>query len=159
MAVELAQLALWISTFVPGLAMCNFDHGLVCADSLTGVGTLDEALHELDPDARAAQGRLLTSTITDALADAKIKLDDAAPATEADKAGSTPPPRLVRQARTTAEPARRLSTPSSPPASVSSTRGFISMPPHSRTLPRRPQETRYEQSGPLTCPSSSPRSS
>ena len=55
MAVELARLAIWISTFVPGLAMSNFDHELVCADSLTGVGTVDEAIHELDPDARAGR--------------------------------------------------------------------------------------------------------
>ncbi|WP_197030125.1 hypothetical protein [Cellulomonas sp. URHE0023] len=47
MAVELARLALWIHTFVPGLPMSNLDHGLVCADSLTGIGTIDEAVNAL----------------------------------------------------------------------------------------------------------------
>ncbi|MGY4644457.1 Eco57I restriction-modification methylase domain-containing protein [Cellulomonas sp. URHB0016] len=47
MAVELARLALWIHTFVPGLPMSNLDHGLVCANSLTGIGTIDEAVDAL----------------------------------------------------------------------------------------------------------------
>lgn len=47
MAVELARLGLWIHTFVPGLPMSNLDHGLVCANSLTGVGTIDEAVDSL----------------------------------------------------------------------------------------------------------------
>ena len=50
LAVELARLALWIHTFVPGLPMSNLDHGLVCANSLTGIGTIDEALNALQPD-------------------------------------------------------------------------------------------------------------
>ena len=50
LAVELARLALWIHTFVPGLPMSNLDHGLVCANSLTGIGTIDEALSALQPD-------------------------------------------------------------------------------------------------------------
>jgi len=50
LAVELARLALWIHTFVPGLPMSNLDHGLVCANSLTGVGTIQEALNALQPD-------------------------------------------------------------------------------------------------------------
>lgn len=47
MAVELARLALWIHTFVPGLPMSNLDHGLVNANSLTGIGTIDEAVDAL----------------------------------------------------------------------------------------------------------------
>ncbi|WP_273652904.1 Eco57I restriction-modification methylase domain-containing protein [Cellulomonas fimi] len=47
MAVELARLALWIHTFVPGLPMSNLDHGLVCSNSLTGIGTVDEAVDAL----------------------------------------------------------------------------------------------------------------
>jgi len=50
LAVELARLALWIHTFVPGLPMSNLDHGLVCANSLAGIGTIDEALNALQPD-------------------------------------------------------------------------------------------------------------
>ncbi|MBD0024546.1 MULTISPECIES: Eco57I restriction-modification methylase domain-containing protein [Gordonia] len=47
MAVELARLALWIHTFVPGLPMSNLDHGLVNANSLTGIGSIDEAVDAL----------------------------------------------------------------------------------------------------------------
>lgn len=47
LAVELARLALWIHTFVPGLPMSNLDHGLVHGNSLTGIGTVDEAVDAL----------------------------------------------------------------------------------------------------------------
>lgn len=48
-AVELARLAIWIHTFVAGLQLSFLDHSLVEGDSLTGIGTVDEALQELDP--------------------------------------------------------------------------------------------------------------
>jgi hypothetical protein len=41
-AVELARLAVWIHTFVPGLPLSFLNHGLVWGNSLTGVGTLSE---------------------------------------------------------------------------------------------------------------------
>lgn len=47
LAVELSRLAIWIHTFVPGLPMSSLEHGLVCANSLTGIGKIDEALIEL----------------------------------------------------------------------------------------------------------------
>ncbi|KAA0274633.1 MAG: hypothetical protein EDQ89_01695, partial [Acidobacteria bacterium] len=50
-AVELARLGIWIHTFVPGLPLSFLDRTLVWGDSLTGVGTLDEALEQLDPAA------------------------------------------------------------------------------------------------------------
>lgn len=50
-SVELARLAIWIHTFVPGLPLSFLDHSLVCGNSLTGIGTLDEALAILDPKA------------------------------------------------------------------------------------------------------------
>ena len=40
LAVELSRLALWIHTFVPGLPMSALDHNLVCANSLTGIGSV-----------------------------------------------------------------------------------------------------------------------
>lgn len=42
-SVELARVAMWIHTFVPGLPLSFLDHNLVLGNSLTGVGTLDEA--------------------------------------------------------------------------------------------------------------------
>jgi hypothetical protein len=41
-AVELARLAVWIHTFVPGLPLSFLNHGLVHGNSLTGVGRLSE---------------------------------------------------------------------------------------------------------------------
>lgn len=43
-AVELARVSIWIHTFVRGLPMSSLDHNLVCANSLTGIGSIDEAL-------------------------------------------------------------------------------------------------------------------
>jgi hypothetical protein len=47
-AVELARLAVWIHTFVPGLPLSFLNHGLVHGNSLTGVGTLDEIVQALN---------------------------------------------------------------------------------------------------------------
>lgn len=47
-AVDLAQLALWIHTFVPGLPMSDLSHTLAHGNSLTGIGTVDELLGLLD---------------------------------------------------------------------------------------------------------------
>lgn len=41
-AVELARLAIWIHTFVPGLPLSFLNHGLVHGNSLTGVGTAED---------------------------------------------------------------------------------------------------------------------
>jgi hypothetical protein len=48
-AVELARLGIWIHTFVPGLPLSFLDHALVVGNSLTGIGTIDEAASALDP--------------------------------------------------------------------------------------------------------------
>ena len=47
-AVELARLAVWIHTFVPGLPLSFLNHGLIHGNSLTGVGTLDEIVQTLN---------------------------------------------------------------------------------------------------------------
>ena len=47
-AVELARLAIWIHTFVPGLPLSFLNHGLVWGNSLTGVGTLEEIVQALE---------------------------------------------------------------------------------------------------------------
>lgn len=41
-SVQLARLATWIHTFVPGLPLSLLDHHLVGGNSLVGIGTLDE---------------------------------------------------------------------------------------------------------------------
>ncbi len=47
-ADELARLALWIHTFVPGLPLSFLDRTLVCGNSLTGIGSLDEAVEAVE---------------------------------------------------------------------------------------------------------------
>ena len=99
MAVELARLALWIHTFVPGLPMSNLDHGLVNANSLTGIGTIDEALDALQPGREPGEISLFDEILTDQLASAKTLLIDVANASEANKAEVEEGARLLAQAR------------------------------------------------------------
>jgi hypothetical protein len=46
-AVELARLALWIHTFVPGLPLSFLDHNLVVGNALVGIATIEEARDRL----------------------------------------------------------------------------------------------------------------
>lgn len=108
MAVELARLALWIHTFVPGLPMSNLDHGLVNANSLTGIGTIDEALDALQPGRNPGEMSLFDEILTDQLASAKTLLIDLASAGEADKREVEQGARLLLKAREAAETARRI---------------------------------------------------
>jgi hypothetical protein len=86
MAVELARLGIWIHTFVPGLPMSSLDHGLVVGNSLTGVGTVDEALSVFEPKAAVGQFSLFGEQITDALGVARDRLLRVARTAEATKA-------------------------------------------------------------------------
>ncbi len=67
-AVELARLAIWVHTFVPGLPLSFLDHNLICGDSLTGVGTLDEVVAEFQPGSDPAAPSLFRSQLEDLLA-------------------------------------------------------------------------------------------
>lgn len=106
MAVELARLALWIHTFVPGLPMSNLDHGLVCANSLTGIGTIDEAVDALQPGRNPGEITLFDEILTDQLASSKSLLIDVASASEASKAEVEEGTRILTQAREAADTAR-----------------------------------------------------
>lgn len=108
MAVELARLAIWIHTFVPGLPMSNLDHGLVNANSLTGIGTIKEALDALQPGRKPGEISLFDEILTDQLASAKTLLVDVANASEANKAEVEEGARLLAQAREAADTARRI---------------------------------------------------
>ena len=70
-AVELARLAIWVRTFVPGLPMSSLDHQLVCGNSLTGVGTIEEAVDALDPAAATGALTFPGIAIRDALDEAR----------------------------------------------------------------------------------------
>ena len=62
-AVELAQVALWIHTFIPGLPLSFLGRNLVCGDSLTGVASLEEVISELEPGHKLGQPSLYRSQI------------------------------------------------------------------------------------------------
>ncbi|WP_425843679.1 Eco57I restriction-modification methylase domain-containing protein [Agrococcus sp. TSP3-2-1] len=102
LAVELSQLALWIHTFVPGLPMSSLDHGLVLANSLTGIGTIDEALEAL-----GAEG-VLEPIIREPLSAARDLLLDHASASEADKSEVAEGVAMLERARAAAAPAKAM---------------------------------------------------
>lgn len=75
-SVELARLAIWIHTFVPGLPLSFLDHNLVSGNSLTGIGTLDEAFSALE-------GTTGSGDLTEMLSRARPALDRLATITDA----------------------------------------------------------------------------
>ena len=82
-AVELARLAVWIHTFVPGLPMSNLGHGLIHGNSLTGIGSVDELLESLGAGGSNSQSTLGLTEIEDALAAAAEPIARAARISEA----------------------------------------------------------------------------
>ena len=110
-AVELSRVAIWIHTFVPGLAMSSLEHGLVHANSLTGIGTLDEAVLELDPPKKGVVPGTVSvfrGLIEDALLEASDLLKDASSAAEATSVDVARAAELARSARAKAEPSKEL---------------------------------------------------
>ena len=102
LAVELSQLAIWIHTFVPGLPMASLEHNLVRANSLTGIGTIDEAIDAL------AVGELLAPLIREPLDAARNLLLDYANASEADKAEVARGAETLAKARGAAAPVKAV---------------------------------------------------
>jgi hypothetical protein len=107
-AVELARVAVWIHTFVPGLPMSSLDHTLVCANSLTGIGTIDEAVAALEPKRKKGMQSLLIVEIERALDEARRLLVDAANSSEATKAEVREAAEAARSAADAAAPTRLL---------------------------------------------------
>lgn len=108
-SVELARLSIWIHTFVPGLPLSFLDHSLVCGNSLTGFGTLDEALSVLDPDdAQHGTVSLFRDGIEAFLGRASEALARLATITEATTTDIVEARHTQAQALTAVEPARQL---------------------------------------------------
>ncbi|MCJ0894761.1 MULTISPECIES: Eco57I restriction-modification methylase domain-containing protein [unclassified Rhodococcus (in: high G+C Gram-positive bacteria)] len=84
-AVELARLAIWIHTFVPGLPMSSLSHGLVVGNSLTGIATVEEVLDILDPDASDGTISIFEDQILEELNTARERLLRVARTSEATK--------------------------------------------------------------------------
>jgi hypothetical protein len=108
-AVELARLAVWIHTFVPGLPLSFLDHNLVEGNSLTGVATLDEALRVLDPATDAQLGgSLIGGRIEAFLNEADSHLHRVARISETTKAEVDATRDAWEEAAEAIEPARQL---------------------------------------------------
>jgi hypothetical protein len=108
-AVELARLAIWIHTFVPGLPLSFLDHSLRQGDSLTGIGTLDEALDMLDPQAsKTGNVSLFRGPIEDFLARSATALRRLATITERTAADIAEARQAHADALAAVEPARQL---------------------------------------------------
>ena len=113
LAVELSRLAIWIHTFVPGLPMSSLDHNLVCANSLTGIGTVSEALSAISPNSDivlSEKGRGVDVTFfedgfTESLQRSKELLIDVANSDEATKKEVRSSTLISAKARLAAEPA------------------------------------------------------
>lgn len=73
MAVELARLAIWVHTFVPGLPLSFLDHTLISGDSLTGIGTVEEAVDILS-HRRGTEPTIFDETIIAFLSEARSSL-------------------------------------------------------------------------------------
>lgn len=106
-AVELARVAIWIHTFVRGLPMSSLDHNLVCANSLTGIGSIDEALDVLVPG-RNGMATLFDGPIEEALHSSQRMLLDVALLPEVDRKETQAASRAVRKAVVEARNARLL---------------------------------------------------
>lgn len=108
LAVELSRLAIWIHTFVPGLPMSSLDHGLVLGNSLTGIGTISEALDAFDPKRNPNLPGLFDDVILDELSRAKVRLTDFAAASEADRSEVAAGAELLAEVKLSSETVRQI---------------------------------------------------
>jgi len=107
-AVELARLAIWVRTFVPGLPMSSLDHQLICGNSLSGVGTVDEAIAVLAPESEGATITFTESVIYNALQRARTILEDAAMLKESSHNEVRASLAASQQAMLIADPVRKM---------------------------------------------------
>jgi hypothetical protein len=106
-AVELARLAIWVRTFVPGLPMSSLDHQLVWGNSLTGIGMVSEA-EALLSGGRSSQVSFADDVIQRHLNDARSLLEDAASLKESNYAEVRKAQEQLLAAKTAAAPAVKL---------------------------------------------------
>jgi hypothetical protein len=107
-AVELSRVSIWIHTFVRGLPMSSLDHNLVCANSLTGIGTVEEALKVLVPDRKDGQISSFDEPIMEALSRARTGLIDASLLAETNSRESQAASRAAKKAIKDAQEAKLI---------------------------------------------------
>ena len=108
MAVELSRLAIWIHTFVPGLPMSSLEHNLVCANSLTGIATVDEGTLIINPERAAGQTTWADDLVDSSLDNARTVLENLSFADEADKSQAKDAASVLKLARAKASSARMI---------------------------------------------------
>jgi hypothetical protein len=107
LAVELSRLAIWIHTFVPGLPMSSLEHGLVCANSLTGIGQIDEALSELQKGTKQEETFYEMSNLEKVLYEAKDIYRTIASNSESSKADLAQNASILQKAKEKTLPAKK----------------------------------------------------
>jgi hypothetical protein len=108
MAVELSRLAIWIHTFVPGLPMSNLNHGLIHANSLTGISTVDQAVSILTNSDHSGQISMFESTISENLELASQYLIEVANSDEAVKSEVKSSEKILAAALIAAAPTKSI---------------------------------------------------
>lgn len=108
MAVELSRLAIWIHTFVPGLPMSNLNHGLVFANSLTGISNVEQAVSILTDSNQSGQISMFESTISDNLEMAAKYLTEVANSDEAVKSEVKASEKILAAALKAAAPTKSI---------------------------------------------------
>jgi hypothetical protein len=106
LSVQLARLAVWIHTFVPGLPLSLLDRNLACGNSLIGIGTVDEIQKRFENANLAlfhVDAKALLATATEPLK----RLAQISDATFSDIERAR---RAIREAERAVEPAEALCT-------------------------------------------------
>jgi hypothetical protein len=83
LSVELARVGMWIHTFVPGLPLSFLDHNLAVGNSLTGIGTIEEAIDALANTGKYKAPSLFDDPLREALQEAEEPLRRLARITDA----------------------------------------------------------------------------
>ena len=104
LSVELARVGMWIHTFVPGLPLSFLDHNLAVGNSLTGIGTIEEAIEVLSNSGSYKSLSLFDDPLREALQEAEEPLRRLARITDATTAD-------IQQARKAASEAKEAVAP------------------------------------------------
>jgi len=108
LAVELARVGMWIHTFVPGLPLSFLDHNLAVGNSLTGIGTIEEAIEALANTGKYKSPSLFHDPVREALQDAEEPLRRLARITDATLADITQARKAAAEAEDAVAPVAGL---------------------------------------------------
>ncbi len=106
--VELAKVAMWVHTFVPGLPLTSFKHNLQCGNSLTGVCDLQEAKNALDYDSDSSTQSLFFAQLEGIIAEATKVSEELATARDDTIAELDLAREIQKEAEAKMAPARQL---------------------------------------------------